>query len=428
MRVAEISLPALRHNIETLRRHTGAKVIVVVKADAYGHGAAIVAPAVIAAGAAIVAAASIEEAVALRSEGFCAPILCWLHEDELDYAAAVRGDIQLGLSTVTQVRRLTAAARSLGAVASAHLKLDTGLSRNGAAPASWQAFFAEAAAAEAAGHLRVRGIFSHLANAGDAADRAQAARFDAGTRLLRTSRTSRTSRTAHTDPAGRIPSAPLGSAPLGSAPTAPAQPMRHLAASAAALTSPHLSYDAVRIGAAAYGLSPAQDDGAARLGLRPVMTFATEIVSLRRATAGQGETSTSTNTSASAPANARTALLAQLPVGFADGMPRALGGTGLSVAVGGERAPLVGEIAMDECLIDVTHLAGRVAVGDRVVLFGDPARGEPAVEEWAERLGTINYEVVARIGRRVQRRAVGRGYPPRETPTHLSPSVAEGEF
>lgn len=389
MRFAEVSLPAIRHNIAALRAHTGAGVIVVVKANAYGHGAAIVAPAVIAAGAEMVAVASIEEAAVLRESGFNAPILCWLHAEHLGYGAAVRLGVQLGVSSVAQLDRLAVAARSAGTVACAQLKLDTGLSRNGAAPDTWETLFAAAASAERAGLVRITGVFSHLANAGDAADRAQAARFDAGVRLLR----------AH----------------------GVAAPLRHLAASAAALSSPHLAYDAVRIGLAAFGLSPEQDGGAAVLGLRPVMTFATEIISLRWAAAGAGVSDGFTHTCR------RESLLAQLPVGFGDGMPRALSDTGLAVSIGGERAPVVGQIAMDECVVDVTHLAGRALVGSRAVLFGDPAHGEPAVEEWAERLGTINYEIVAGIGPRVRRVSVDRGYPPREAPIHHSRPLRERE-
>ena len=382
MRFAEISVPAIRHNIATLRRHTRAGVIVVVKANAYGHGADIVAPAVIEAGASMVAVASLEEAIALRGDGFAAPILCWLHAEHLDYAAAVRHRIQLGISGAGQLRRLARAAGEAGVRASVQLKLDTGLSRNGAAPTAWEELFAAAAAAERAGQLCVTGAFSHLANAGDAEDRAQAARFDAGVRMLR----------AH----------------------GVAAPLRHLAASAAALTSPHLSYDAVRLGLAAYGLSPGQDSGAAALDLRPAMTFATEVLSLRRVAAGAGVSDGFEHTCTS------DALLAQLPVGFGDGIPRALSGTGAAVTIGGERAPIVGRIAMDECVVDVSHLAGRIRVGDRTVLFGDPALGEPAIEEWSARLGTINYEVVSRVGARVRRVVVDRGHPPRETPIHFS--------
>ena len=390
MRLAEVSVPALRHNIGAIRRHTGAEVIVVVKADAYGHGATIVAPAVIEGGAIMVAVASLDEALALRANGFSAPILCWLHSERLDYRAAVRHDVTLGVSRAGQVRDLAAAAADLGATASVHLKLDTGLSRNGAAPETWPELFAAAAAAERADTVRVAGLFSHLANAGDAADRAQASRFDAGARLLRAT----------------------GANPR----------LRHLAASAAALSSPHLAYDAVRVGIAALGLDPEPGVHGQPIRLRPALTLSAEIVSLHRGSVRSYPEEPILN------AASGERLYAVLPIGFADGMPRALAGTGLTVTIGGLRAPLVGQIAMDECVIDVTSLASRVRVGDRAVLFGDPARGEPAVEEWSERLGTISYEIIARLGTRVRRKSVGQGDPPRDAPAHLSPSGREGEF
>ncbi|MEB4614095.1 alanine racemase [Leucobacter sp. M11] len=371
LRAAEISLPALRHNIRTIRRVTGSRVIVVVKAGAYGHGAEIVAPAVIAAGAAMVAVASLDEAVALRESGCAAPVLCWLHDEEIDADLALRHGIELGLSSVEQLGRLTHAAERAGITARAQLKVDTGLSRNGAAPETWAGLCAEAARAESAGRLRVTGVFSHLANTGDAEDRTQAARFDAAVRLL----------------AGH------GVRP----------PLRHLAASAAAFSAPALRYDAVRVGLAAYGLSPLAAADGAELGLRPVMTLAAPVVSLRRVPAGTGVSYGFTHVCE------RESVLALVPIGYADGMPRALNGSGATVSLLGERVPIIGRIGMDQCILDVTGLADRVRIGDRVVLFGDPARGEPPVTEWAGHLGTIPHEIVTGIGPRVARLAVGEG-------------------
>ncbi|MFV0433423.1 MAG: alanine racemase [Leucobacter sp.] len=373
LRAAEISLPAIRHNIAALRRVTGSGVIVVVKANAYGHGAAIVAPVVIDAGAEMVAVASLDEAIALRETGFTAPLLCWLHGERIDYRAAIHHGIDLGLSRAEQVRELATTAASATPAAAAgsrgrarvQLKLDTGLSRNDAAPDTWHGLFETAAAAERSGAIHVSGVFSHLANAGPAADRAQAARFDAAIRCLHA---------------------------LGVRPS-----LRHLAASAATLTSPHLRYDAVRVGLAAYGLSPVEDRSAHGLGLRPAMTLASQIVALRRVPAGTGVSYDHTHVCA------HDTVLALVPIGYADGMPRALNGTGATVSICGERAPIVGRIGMDQCIIDVTPIADRVRIGERVVLFGDPDCGHPAVEEWAERLHTINYEIIAGIGHRVHR-------------------------
>lgn len=365
MRVAEISLPAIRQNVAHVRDLTGGAVIVVVKADGYGHGASIVAEAALAGGAAMIATADLEEALALREAGIEAPILCWLHGVRVDFADAVAAGIEIGVSHVQQLEALADAARRVGRGATAQLKIDTGLSRNGAAPDEWRTLFTRAAELSREGLVRVRGIFSHLANAGDENDRAQAARFDDAIAMLRE---------AGIDPE-----------------------LQHLAASAATLSSPHLRYNAVRVGIAAYGLSPFADKTSAQLGLVPAMTLRSEIVALRGVPAGTGVSYGFNHVCETA------TTLALVPMGYADGMPRALNGAGAWVTVAGEPRPIVGRIGMDQFIVDVGPLAGRVGLGEPVVLFGDPELGHPPVEIWAGLMRTINYEIVSGIGPRVLR-------------------------
>jgi alanine racemase len=213
--------------------------------------------------------------------------------------------------------------------------------------------------------VRVRGIFSHLANAGADADRAQATRFDEAVALLRA---------AGCDP-----------------------DMVHLAASAATLASPHLHYNTVRVGMAIFGLSPFADKTSADLGLIPAMTLRSEIVALRDVSAGTGVSYGFNHIAQS------DTTLALVPMGYADGLPRALNGAGATVAVAGQHCPIVGRIGMDQCIVDLGKLGKRVQIGDPVVLFGDPASGLPPVEVWAEVMQTINYEIVVGIGSRVNR-------------------------
>ncbi len=365
MRVAEISLPAIRHNVARVRELTGGAVIVVVKAGGYGHGAAITAAAALEAGAEIIATADLEEALALREAGIDGALLCWLHGVRADFRDAVRADIELGISDLEQLERVAAAATELQRRATVHLKVDTGLSRNGASPDEWPALCARAAQLVAEGTVQVRGIFSHLANAGEQSDRLQAARFDEAIAVL--------------SAAGVEPE------------------LRHLAASAATFTSPHLHYNAVRVGVAAYGLSPFADKTSAQLGLVPAMTLRSEIVALRGVPAGTGVSYGFNHVCETA------TTLALVPMGYADGMPRALNGSGAWVSVAGEPRPIVGRIGMDQFIIDVGPLAGRLSLGDPVVLFGDPERGYPAVEIWSGLMRTINYEIIASIGPRVLR-------------------------
>lgn len=365
MRVAEISLPAIRHNVKHIRELTGGKLIAVVKANGYGHGALIAARAAIEGGASLLGVADLEEALALRAGGVDFPVLCWLHGARADFVAAVEHDIQIAVSHPAQLEALAHAAQTAGRTAQMQLKIDTGLSRNGAAPEEWEELFARTYQLQQEGVVEVRGIFSHLANAGDSADRAQAQQFDRAIATLRA--------------AGIEPE------------------MIHLASSAATLTSPHLRYNTVRVGMVIYGLSPFGDRTSAELGLRPAMTLRSEIVALRDVQEGTGVSYGFNHVVQS------ETTLGLVPFGYADGMPRALNGAGATVAVAGHDCPIVGRIGMDQCIVDLGKLGKKVSIGDQVVLFGDPAAGYPAVEVWADLMRTINYEIVATLGSRVLR-------------------------
>lgn len=372
IRVAEISEKAIQHNVHRIAELTGVDIIAVVKANAYGHGSEIVARAALRGGATMLGVADLEEALQLREAGIDAPILCWLHGTDIDFRPAVVERIEIGVSHLEQLERFADVARESETGSeppTIQLKIDTGLSRNGAGAPEWPALFARVKELEDEGVLKCRGIFSHLANAGADADRAQAAVFDEAIAL---------------------------GEKLGLS-----LPMRHLSASAATLSSPHLRYNAVRVGVVLYGLSPFQGTPSSEHGLTPAMRLIGEVVQLRNVSAGTG---------VSYGYNYRTetdTTLALVPLGYADGLPRALNNAGVNVLVDGELRPIVGRIGMDQFLVDLgPELGARVSLGDKVVLFGDPEKGEPSVDEWAEELETINYEVVTGIGLRVTRKAV----------------------
>lgn len=377
MRIAEISLPAIRHNVRHIREITGgAAVIAVIKANGYGHGMEIVGRAALDGGASILAVADLDEAMHLREVGIDAPVLYWLHGARTDMRLSVQANIEIGVNTIDQLDAVALAARDVGRCATVHVKVDTGLSRNGAAENAWPVLFERAAAYERAGSIRVKGIFSHLANAGEERDRAQAATFERAIRML--------------EDAGVTPE------------------LRHLAASAATLTSPHLHYNAVRVGLAVMGLSPFPERTPADLGLRPAMTLKSEIVALRNVPAGTGvsyeftyhcETDTT---------------LALVPIGYADGMPFVIDGSGAMVTIRGVQCPIVGRIGMDQCIVDLAALGSdlsEVALGEPVTLFGDPERGATSVDVWADLMQTINYEIIVGIGARVNRVPVGSPEP-----------------
>ncbi|MBO9627520.1 MAG: alanine racemase [Microbacterium sp.] len=362
-REATIELDAISDNVRHFRRLTGVQVIAVVKANAYGHGAAAAAVAALAGGATRLGVAEIAEAVELRRQGITAPIVAWLHApgERFDHAAA--NGIEVGISSFDQLEAAAAAAgvdRPVGV----HLKFETGLSRNGIAPADWTRVLAEAARLERIGRLRIVGLFSHLSNTSPEDDRAALAKFEQGV---------------------------AAAASFGIHPE-----IRHLAATAAAIDLPETRLDAVRIGIGLYGLSPFDDRTSAALGLRPAMTLRGAVAAVRRVPAGTGVSYGYDHRTD------RDTTLVLVPLGYADGVPRNASGR-LPVSIGGRRFTNVGRIAMDQFVVDVGDTP--VAVGDEVVLFGDPTLGVPSAMDWADAAGTIDYEIVTRIGARVPRRA-----------------------
>lgn len=359
-----VDLDAVRHNVALLSglaAASGAATMAVVKADGYGHGAVDVAAAALRAGATWLGVCSVAEALELRAAGIPAPVLAWLYTADEDLAAAVAAGVDLGVSSAAQLGAVARAAG--GRTARVHLKVDTGLTRNGAQPADWPGLVAAAADAD----VEVVAVWSHLALADDPGHPVideQVRRFEA----------------AH-----------------AVAVAAGLRPLRHLANSAATLTRPDLHYDLVRPGIAVYGLSPVpgRDHG-----LRPAMSLRSQVALVKRVPAGEGVSYGHTWTTP------RETTLALVPVGYADGVPRLLSGR-LDVWLGGRRHPVVGRVCMDQVVVDVGD--DRVREGDEVVLFGGGGSGEPTATEWADALGTIHYEVVVGMARpRLTRRVVGR--------------------
>lgn len=364
LREATIDVGAIAANVRHLRRLTQSEVIAVVKADGYGHGAVRSAVAALEGGAARLGVADVGEALALRRAGIDSPILAWLHAPRTNFAEAAAARIELGISSFDQLLQAAAAA-SVDRPVSVHLKLETGLGRNGIAPADYRVVFSEAARLERIGKLRVVGLFSHLSNASADDDRAALRVF--------------------LDAVG-------AAASVGLAP-----PLRHIAASHAAIALPEARLGCVRLGVSIYGLSPFADRDSGDLGLRPAMTLRAPVAAVRRVPAGQG-VSYGYDYRAE-----RETTLALIPLGYADGVPRAASGAG-PVSIDGMRFGVAGRIAMDQFVVDVGDHP--VSVGDEAVLFGDPTLGVPSADEWALAASTINYEIVTRIGPRVPRRQV----------------------
>ena len=364
---AVVDLGTLRSNLDYLAGSAcgGPEVarMVIVKADAYGHGAAEVARVSREAGIPWLGVALPSEALHLRAAGDTGRILAWLYAPgDPDLATCVTADVDLGVGSLGMLGDVVTAAAEGGRTARVHLKVDTGLGRGGCMPADWPGLLAAAVAAPG---IDIVGIWSHLASADipDAPETGeQIATFE---RAL-----------AEAERIGVRPQ------------------VRHLASSGAALSRPDTRYDLVRLGIATYGIAPGP---AIKMGpLRPVMTVRTAVAATKRVPAGHGA---SYNLTWRAP---RETTLALVPLGYGDGLPRTA--RGAQVLVGGVRRPIVGRIAMDQVVVDVGDTP--VEAGDEVIVWGNGHTGEPTAQDWAAWDDTIGYEIVTRLGSRVPRHYV----------------------
>ena len=369
---ATVDLDAISRNVEVLRKHAGsAAVMAVVKADAYGHGLLPSARAALGGGASWLGVAQLSEAMALRDDGIRAPLLSWLHVPGTDFAGAIAADIDLSVSALWSLAEVADAARGLGRTARIHLKVDTGLGRNGAFGDDWQALLRAARRLEAEGLVRIVGVWSHFVYADEP--------------------THPTVRRQEEQFAQAVRDAERAGCDLE---------VRHIANSAATLTNPGAAYDLVRPGLAVYGLSPVPSLGDPQsFGLTPAMTLSADLAVTKRVPAGQGvsyghQYVTSQDTT-----------VALVPMGYADGIPRNATNVG-PVSVGGTRHTVAGRVCMDQFVIDLGPGSAAQA-GDRVTLFGAGESGEPTAQDWAEVTGTISYEIISRIGSRVPRVHLG---------------------
>ena len=361
---AEIALGSLRHNLLALSRSAGVPIWSVLKADAYGHGAKAVARTLERAGSAGVCVALIEEGIELREAGIMVPILVMGGHYGSAFAELIRHRLTPVISRVDQLVELADEVRFQGGPAlPIHIKLDTGMARLGVPQANLPAFAATLAGLP---ELSLDGVMTHFASAESDAESVahQLARFDAGCGVL----------AAH----GLVPV------------------RRHAANTAATIAHPAARFDLVRPGIGLFGLAPGVESS---LRLEPVMRVRTEIVALRTLQPGESVGYGATWTAA------RPSHIATIPMGYGDGLSRALSNRG-HVLVRGRRAPIVGAVSMDMTSIDVSDVPG-AAIEDEVVVLGSQRGplGEATIgaEELAKLAGTIAWEVLTAISRRVPR-------------------------
>ncbi|QIZ99024.1 MULTISPECIES: alanine racemase [unclassified Leifsonia] len=345
---AVIDLAALRHNVSHLASLIApSELMLAVKADAYGHGLLPVAEAGIDAGAASLAVLEIPVGLVLRQAGITVPLLAWLHGADTDWRAGIEADIELGISARWQLDAIAASGADRPAVV--HLKVDTGLSRNGATREDWPGLVDAAVALQKQGIVRIRAAWSHLADASIADDEAALAQFR--------------------------------EAVVVAEEHGATFEILHLAASSAGIRMPEARFDLVRFGIAAYGVSPFDDSTGADLGLIPAMRLEAPVTRIH-----VGGTTH-----------------ARLGIGYADGVPT-LGIAKAHVSIGGLPCPVLA-VDADSMLVDVG--ANRVEVGDTAILFGPGVNGEVIAEKWADWAETIADEMLTGVAQRVPRVYVG---------------------
>ena len=359
---AVIDLDAYRTNLQAIAAGApGSALMAVVKANAYGHGMEQCARAAREAGATWLGVATPEEAMTLRSLGDSGQVLCWLAAPGVDYASVIEAGVEVTASSAEQLDEILAGAPSPPRV---QLKVDTGMSRNGAFGEQWSRLLEATARAQSAGQLVHTGTWSHFACADEPRHPANDAQEKVFAQALE-----------ELESVGLTPG------------------LRHLSNSAAALTRPTAHLDMIRVGISSYGLAPAPRM-AFDTPLRPVMTLRGRLAAVKRVPAG-----TSVSYGHRYTTDHETTL-GLVPLGYAEGLPRNASNR-IQAGFAGQRVRLVGAICMDQVVVDLGDLPAER--GDVVTLFGPGDDGEPTAQDWADAADTINYEIVARVGGRTVR-------------------------
>ena len=364
---AEVNLSAIADNLKFIKGKTDSQVLVVVKADAYGHGLIQVGKAAADSGAEWLGTALLEEGIALRKSGVKIPIISWLTPLGEDFKTAIDLDIDLSISSIELLSEVVSVGKSVKKIPRVHIEVDTGMSRGGVGD-DWQVFLDQLIKASKSNEIKVVGIWSHFARADEPDEKMnkdQLVTFE-----------------------DRIKSLAMA----GISPE-----FIHIANSAASLTNRGAHKNIIRWGIGLYGLSPDVNNlgDSKSLKLKPAMklTAKLHLVKTVKAGASVGYGGTATTKS--------DTKLGVVTLGYADGIPR--NANNLSgVFVAGNRAPLIGRVSMDQFVVDL-GINSSAKTGDEVIVFGDGSAGEYTVDEWAKASGTINYEIVTRIGSRVPR-------------------------
>jgi len=364
---AEINLSAIADNLKLIKNKTNAQVLAVVKADAYGHGLLPVARAAQDAGADWLGTALLEEAITLRNGGITKPIIAWLTPMGEDFKAALLANIDLSISSIELLNEIVLAGKSVNKVPNIHIEVDTGMSRGGVGD-DWQIFLEKLSISAKNNEINIVGIWSHFARADEPDEGMNKEQLNVFEDRIK-------SATAAGIKAEFI----------------------HIANSAASLTNKAAHKSILRWGIGLYGLSPEVEKmgDSASLGLKGAMKLKAKLHLVKAVKAG-----VSVGYGGTAVTKSDTKL-GVVTLGYADGVPRNANNLA-GVFVAGKRAPLIGRVSMDQFVVDL-GVSSLAKTGDEVIVFGDGGGGEYTIDEWAKASGTINYEIVTRIGPRVPR-------------------------
>jgi len=364
---AEINLDNIAHNVREVRRLAGKRteIIAVVKADAYGHGTLETVQTLLENGATRLAVSMLDEAIQLRKIGVDVPILVLNHTDFRRVGEVLAYNITQTVYSHEMAKALSEEAVRQGTKAKVHIKIDTGMTRVGFKP-GYRAVKDVVAIMKLDGII-VEGIYTHFAEA-DAKDRTYTKyQFELFESII--------------EELNRIGAL---------------IPIRHVSNSGAILQYPEMTLEAIRPGIILYGIYPSKEVDRSVIDLKPAMTLKANIVLVKDVEPGVSISYGRTFTTR------RPSRIATIPIGYADGYSRLLSNKS-RVLVNGQYAPVVGNICMDQCMVDITDVSGEVKVGDEVVLIGRQGERGITVEEIADLIGTIPYEVVSVIGKRIPR-------------------------
>ncbi len=363
---AEINIDNLAHNMKEIRRNTkeGTLVTAVVKANAYGHGSVETGKVFLENGVDRLAVATVQEGMELRKAGIKAPILILGATPNSQHSLAVKWDLIETVFSYENAKELSKIAKENNKIAKIHIKIDTGMGRIGFLPQ--KETIRQIKRINSLSNLKIEGIFTHFARADERDKTFTKEQFNKFNWIIK-----------------EIEKLGINI------------PIKHVSNSAGIIDLPEYNLDMVRAGIINYGIYPSNEVNKEKMKLKPAMALKTKISNIKKVPENMGISYGHKSITK------RESIIGTIPIGYADGFTRLLSSKG-EVLVKGKRVPIIGRICMDQSMIDLTDI-DHINIGDEVVIFGEQNNHYIHVDEIAKKLGTISYEIVCMVGRRIPR-------------------------